>query len=154
MYEDNNNVDVPLTTVFVNVNVPDCYFRFIFNKMNKVLLNSQLKTCEDSEFFDILENCVGFRIPKQLRKILSLNLLNNAVSLSRDIHRSTEEIEHFMRIDFNKNMIKSDESVAEYLGIWKTNQKAFRLMSGQKRMLRAISEYCQQLYPVDNFKRQ
>lgn len=80
--------------------------------------------------------------------ILTLHLLNNAVSLSRGITQSIEEVERFMRHDFNKKMLQTGETMTDYLGIWEKNQKKFQLMSGQKRILRVISEYCQSLYPI------
>lgn len=49
-------------------------------------------------------------------------------------------------------MLQTGETMADYLGIWEKNQKNFQLMSGQKRMLRVISEYCQSLYPISDIQ--
>lgn len=117
---------------------------------DKSTQNLELKKCEGNKFFDILENCVEFKIPTQLKMILNLNLLNNATSLSRGILISINEIEEFMKQKFNKKMLKSNESMAEYLGCWKQNQQKFQLMSGHKRMLTVISEYCRKLYEHDD----
>lgn len=56
-----------------------------------------------------------------------------------------EEIEDFVRNNLTSAMLK-DDSVNDYLGIFSQDQKNFKILSGQKRMLQVISEYCQTLY--------
>ncbi len=116
--------------------------------MDREALKVELKSCsDDKKFFDILEKCVEFRIPLQIKKILKLHMCNSAVSLSRNILQSIDEIEHFMRNNFSKRMLASNEKMSDYLGIFESNQQNFIFMSGQKRMLSVINEYCRQLYP-------
>lgn len=116
---------------------------------DKDALNKQLKTSDSDNFFIALEQCVEFQIPQQLRAILTLNLMTNAVSFSRDIMGAISEIENFMRFNLKKSMLKVNQSMDNILGVWINNQKSFTLMSGQRRMLMVISDYCQKLYPID-----
>lgn len=124
--------------------------RFARFKMNSNDLNKQIKTCESNDFFDLLETRVEFKIPLQLRNVLSLTLCNSAIALSRNILQTIDEIELFMRNEFDKKMIGPLEKIADYLGIYVKRQKDFQLLSGQKRMLCAIYEHCRKLYNVDD----
>lgn len=107
----------------------------------------KLKMCTDENFFEILEKCVEFRVPSQLKNILILNSLNSAVALASDIKQTITDIEYFMQNDLKQEMLKLTENMSDYLGIFATDQKNFQLLSGQKRMLTAICEYCLTLYP-------
>lgn len=53
-------------------------------------------------------------------------------------------IESFIRSDLEQNMLR-DETLSQYLGIFANDQKKFRLVSGQMRILNAIAEYCKRL---------
>lgn len=115
--------------------------------MSNASLNYRLKTCNENEFFEILEKCVDFRVPSQLKKILTLNLCTSAIALSRGYTKLIEEIDDFMCNQFDNNMLKGTETMKDYLGLFVDNRKKFKLLSGQKRMLQVIYEYCRALYP-------
>lgn len=110
-------------------------------------MNYRLKTCSGNDFFELLEKCVKFRIPSQMKKILTVNLCNNALALSGDLPQTIKEIESFMRVGFSVKLLKENDTMADYLGIWEDNQQGFQLMSGQKRMISFLFEYCRELYP-------
>ncbi len=113
-------------------------------------LNEQIKICERKDFFRLLEKFVEFNIPLQLRNVLTLNLCDSAVALSTNILQTIDEIQLFMRNDFDKKMIKPSEKMEDYLGIFVKRQKDFQLLSGQKRMLYVIYERCRTLYNIDD----
>lgn len=109
----------------------------------KEVLHEELKSCKDSdEFFDILSKCVGFEIPLQLRKILKLNLCDSVVALSGCIEKSIVEMEDFMRNKFTKTMVAKTEKISDYLVTFSNDQKKFEFLSGQKRTLSVLSDYC------------
>lgn len=115
--------------------------------MTNSTLSQQLKMCDESTFFEILEKCVQCRVPLQLKKILTINLCNNSIALTGNVNKIIADIEHFMQHDFTESMLNGDETKEDYLGIWADNQKKFQLMSGQKRMICMFVEYCSELYP-------
>lgn len=88
-----------------------------------------------------------FSVPSQLKNILILNSLNSAVALTSNIEQIITNIECFIRNDLKKEMLKPTEQMSDYLGIFDSDQKNFQLLSGQKRMLTTICEYCVTLYP-------
>lgn len=112
--------------------------------------NINLKICDEKHFFDLLEKCVEFRVPRQLRYILTLNSCNSAIALSRNIQQTIDEIELFMQKKFHRRMLKSNQKVDDYLGIFVAQQKDFQFLSGQKQMLHAIHKYCHKLYNIDD----
>lgn len=115
--------------------------------MDKAQLNAELRSCTDSEkFFDILEKCVKFQIPIQLKKILDLNLCNSLVALSGPIEKSIHEMENFMRKFFQKSMLDKNEKMSDYLGNFTNNQKDFQFMCGQKQILSVLSNFCNVVY--------
>ncbi len=114
------------------------------------MMGEQLKMCDKTQFFEILEKCVKCRVPLQLRKILTINSRNNAIALSDNLSKIIREIEHFMRHDFTDNMLNDGETKVDFMGIWIDNQKGFQLMSCQKRMISLFVEYCSGLYPRDD----
>lgn len=118
----------------------------ILSSKEKMSLGQQLKMCNESHFFKVLEECVQCRIPSQLKKILTLHSYNSAISLSGGLCKIIESIESFMRHQFTQSIIMDDESSVDYLGIWVNDQKKFQLMSGQKRMLEVFVQYCSELY--------
>lgn len=115
--------------------------------MTDIGMKNRLKTCSENDFFELLKKCVKFRIPSQMKKILTLNLCNNAVALSGDLTQTIKEIESFMRYGFSVKLLKENDTITDYLGIWEDNQQEFQLMSGQKRMISFLFEYCRELYP-------
>lgn len=116
--------------------------------MTNVSLKNQLKMCSAYDFFEIIEKYVECRIPCQMRNILRINSCTSAIALSRGCDTLVSEIEHFMKYQFNDDMLTSGESMKDYLGIFVNDKRNFKLLSGQKRMLQVLHEYCRLLYPT------
>ncbi len=116
--------------------------------MTNVSLVNQLKMCSENDFFEIIEKYVECRLPSQMRNILKLNSCTSAIALSRGYDTLVSEIEHFMKYQFNDDMLANGESIKDYIGIFVNDKRNFKLLSGQKRMLQVLHEYCRFLYPT------
>lgn len=108
---------------------------------------NKLKMCSEDDFFEIIEESVECRIPLQMRNILKLNCCTSAIALSRDYDILVDEIQNFMKYQFNDKMLKNTESLEDYVGMFVTDKTNFQLMTGQKRTLQVLHEYCRKLYP-------
>lgn len=104
--------------------------------------------CIENDFFEIIEKYVECRIPPQMRNILKINSCTSAIALSRGYDMLVTEIEHFMKYQFNYDMLTTGESMQDYFGIFVNDKRNFKLLSGQKRMLQVLHEYCRLLYPT------
>lgn len=115
--------------------------------MSEETLHIHLKMSSDIEFFNALEKSVEIRMPLQLKNILKLNCYDSAVALSRFDDNSVREVEQFMRNGLTATMLKKNESLSDYLGIFSHDQTKFKILSGLKSTIKVISEHCSALYP-------
>lgn len=76
-----------------------------------------MKTLKGDELFNHLEISVGFAIPSDIKKILQLTYYNTAITLSKFDNNSMNEIEQFMRDDFDSTMIDDEDQIENYLGL-------------------------------------
>ena len=89
-------------------------------------------------------------IPASLKKILTLCCYDRAISLSQFDDTSIEEVESFVRNIFNSGMMEENGSITDYLGRFSKNQSAYIIMSGEKKILKKISEICSRFYEVED----
>lgn len=105
-----------------------------------------LKNCADGEFFVNLEQCVGFKIPIEIKNVLQFNYYNTAIALSQLDGDSTKEMENAMRTDFDTSVVLDGESIQNYLRRYSNNQKNFKLFGGQIRIIHSIADYSRGVY--------
>lgn len=98
-----------------------------------------------NEFFSLLEKFAKFVLPDNLKSMLTLCCYDRVASLSQFDDGAAAEMEEFYRHTFNKDMIGANSSIENYLGIFSENQQNFMLLSGEKRLLKKVSEICSQL---------
>lgn len=106
-----------------------------------------LKLLESSgeEFFDLIEKYAKIMLPDTLKKLLCLCRYDRVASLSQFDESAVAEIEEFYRYTFSKDMIGESATIENYLGIFSKNQEKFIVMSGEKKLLKKVSEMCLQL---------
>ena len=109
-----------------------------------------LKECTGDDFFKSLEEHVDCVIPATVKKLLTVNSYDNAKALSEFDHTSIEEIESFMRHDFNKDMIEDNETIRDYYGVFSKNQQNFKIVSGQSKIIRSLGDACRKLCGIES----
>lgn len=105
-----------------------------------------LLNAEGEIFFTLLVQFFTLKIPIYMKKILILSGYDNIITLSKLNNEHICEIEEFMQNNFVANMMKENETIEQYLGIYKNSQKNFQFVSGHKVLLRTMSSYCKSEY--------
>lgn len=95
------------------------------------------------DFFEEIEDELNVKIPGHLKKLLTLHGYANNVSMANLSESDVTEIERFTRSDL-KSIIKEDEIVAEYVGIFTSNVSGFLIFGGDKKLLFSIKEHVHQ----------
>lgn len=113
--------------------------------MNSKTIQLKLLESTGDEFFVLFEKYAKLVLPDTLKRTLCLCCYDRVASLSQFDERSVTEIEEFIRCTFNKDMVGKNASIENYLGIFSNNQEKFILMSGEKKLLKRVSEICLQL---------
>lgn len=107
---------------------------------------SSLKQSSGDEFYKQLEAFINFKIPPVIKNILRITQHNCAYSFLNFNEKSLNEIETFMRNDFNDDMIDDGSSTKDYLGFFWQAQEKFKLICGQTAIITNIAVECQRLY--------
>ena len=121
------------------------------------MAENNLKTLKESageDFFNALEKCVNFTIPKDIRNILQFNYYSSAITISKIDETSIQEIEEVMRTEFTKDMLTDGENITDYLFRYAENQKNFKLIGGQRKLILAMAEQSLKLYASKSTSKQ
>lgn len=111
----------------------------------------QLFTCNGDDFFNTLEIILKTSISPFLKNIMKMSGFDNALAFTKLEDSFLTEIEEFMRNEFSVEMVTSDDTIENYLGIYQKNQEKFKLMCGHKTLLNAIKQTCQDKYQCAKF---
>lgn len=105
-------------------------------------INESLKKATGREFFSLLEQHMNIKIPNWLINILILNGHDNVLILSKLDDTVINEIEIYMRDDFNMCLVEENKQIEDYLGIYKNSQSNFKFLSGHKLFLDELRRTC------------
>lgn len=111
---------------------------------------SQILVATGDVFFRCIESQLKTAIPTYVKKILKMNGFCTAFMISKLVDSKISEIETFMREDFEDFMIEDNESVDDYLGVYKNCPKKFKFLCGHKTILEIMRDACKKYYPANN----
>lgn len=101
------------------------------------------------DFFKKLDESVDIQVPEMIQNILSLNDINCARVLSRLTEDDLGRIEVFMKEYFTATMIRDNQPIEKYLGVFSLSQQKFHFLPGQKIIIRMIVEHCATLMRIN-----
>lgn len=111
--------------------------------MNEENCMNLTKSASDT-FFQYLEDAMNCKIQPEIKCILKFNYYDNSIAMGKVDESALQEMEDVMRNDFHVNIVPEDDA-SLYLCRYKNNQKDFKLIGGQKRIILEMAEFCSQL---------
>ena len=82
--------------------------------------------CSGSVFFNKLENHIHSPISEILRNILEVKDIDCISVLEKVDEKCVENIEQFLRLELNSDMIPDGKSMRDYLGKFHKSQQKFK----------------------------
>lgn len=109
---------------------------------NDASTSTNLENCIGVEFFSQIESKIRTCIPNSLRLIFEQCDITSAVLFSRLNDNYIANIKEFVRNELAIEMLPENRNLAEYLGTYRDCQNKFRFSTGQKMMIKMITEVC------------
>lgn len=111
--------------------------------------SNSLLNCSGNNFFYRLQKLMNAEVAVTLKRILMLNHWDSALVFQTFNQNSITDIESFMRHVFNDKMLKTNETLADYLGRFEKCPEKFVLSSGQIVTMQLIADTCRKIKITD-----